>query len=383
MAQKIVLSLLSIMLVAIVICNAFDIPYNDHEFMSIVVDTESGLQKVATTIKTLYRKAKTSVTEFFTIMTPDFLFGQPSWRAVIETIRDGWYNLFDGLNQNLAFVGHYGFNPFSEDWWGKYNYFDKIQQSPLIYNDDGSYNWTNLDDLFTAKKTGVFPDRFSYIQFDYQRYLDTCYREAVRKFPAEYDLFIISKETIEYKNLTEEKFYSKLISHNNPVMAFKIPKVRIDFDDARFAYLYSDRDFGLDYLTSYRFPIYTVFTFDLSDMISLSPTYITFSPSSAMADNRIVVQTPIYGSSTFDNIFGMTTVSSTVDSGTYDCVFMFDYNGMYLNKSGYALYELYLKSNDLSETLTPNDFAYPAHYGYFVSSDILAYDTQGLFDPWF
>ncbi len=387
------------MLVIVLVFTAFGIPYAKNNFVGTVVTVEGYLNDFSGWLMNFYNTIHNLIDEWLPKIaeTLEPLKGvieqlsgivndiYVSIKPNIENALGWWHDTFEGLSRHLAFFREYGFYVINGDWWNKYNFFGKVETSSAIYN-DGVYDWDKFNVLYDAYITGVYTDEFAYVQYSYEEFQKKTFNLATKNYPDQYDLFVISRESIPniYKKSLED-VYKCLVAHDMPVVVLKVPKfsnLLNYFEPKVYLDLFTVKDFSLDYMTGHNFSI-TASPYLFFDDIKYEPLLVNFVSDSSVPDNRIIVNNPINSYFKSHNVIGSSVDNLAVMAGSFDCSFLFKVGNVNKRISGRDFYEMVLEEYGLDDSgMATGDIAYPSVYAYFISSDILEFDYKGIFDDW-
>lgn len=270
MLQKGLIALLVLMLIVTVVFTSFGIAYNKSDFMSTMLKVERGLGDTSDKVLDTYGHAKNAfdeIAKFISTLKID------SW---IEDVRDGVNRAFDGIRWHFAFYSEFGFNPLSQEWWNKNNFFYKLRNASAIKNVDGSYNMQMFLNIYNASKSGVLPDEFAYLEHQYNAYKKKCYADLLAS--DNYSLLLISYTSSASNDL--QSVYSKICDSKVPFIVLKIPAVSsLAFDSSEYLGLFQYRDFITDMLTEFEYPVISSFKINITDLSlrSASVDYVRFA----------------------------------------------------------------------------------------------------------
>lgn len=376
MLQRGLIALLVLMLVITVVFTSLGVAYSRKDFMSTMLKVEHGLGDTSEKVLDTYKHAKSAFGEISKFVQT---LNIGAW---LENVRVGFNRAFDGIRWHFAFYSEFGFNPLSQEWWNKNNFFYRLRNADAIKNADGSYNMDAFLSLYNASKSGVLPDEFAYIEHQYNAYKKKCYLDLLSS--DNYSFLVVSYTSFVKRDL--QSVYTKVCESKVPFIILKIPAfTSLAFDSSEYLGIYQYRDFITDMLTEYEYPVRASFKVNVDD-ISLRGATVDFVRFAEISNVGSMVNDSTTFRFRYDfsdalqrtyNILGTEIIDDAqtstpllgVSFGYYDSARKVNYF------DGGKIYLDYISQNKISDFAIP-DFGYAVPAGEILPASFIIYDDS-------
>jgi len=175
--EKFLIILLSIMLVVLLVFNAFGIAYNENNFFGTILTVEHGLGEFSQNFLKVFKEVKELFISFYqqTITIYDATLGKFfEWfenltgLSVFETYLSFFRtvsNFVKDITLHFQFFSRYGLHLFNSSWENEYNFFLIQIHNPDMYTDYSireGWDWSKFDQFMQAYLYGA-NNQYSYL----------------------------------------------------------------------------------------------------------------------------------------------------------------------------------------------------------------------------